>query len=109
MTRRSALVTGGSRGIGKAIALRLATDGLDICVTDLPSAKEELAVVVREIAEIGVKALAIEMDVSNAEDVNLVFNRHAEYFGGIDVLVANAGIAITAPMIDTTQEDVVVD
>lgn len=102
---RSAMVTGAARGIGKAIALRLAKDGLNVSVTDLSSAKTDLDATVKEIEALGVKSLAITMDVSNHVDVKNGVSEHTKFFGGIDVLVANAGIAITSPLVETKDED----
>jgi len=103
--KRSAMVTGAARGIGKAIALRLAKDGMDVSVIDLPGAKADLDAAVKEIEALGAKGLAITMDVSSHAEVKKAVADHAKVFGGLDVMVANAGIAVTAPIVETTDED----
>lgn len=103
--RRSAIVTGASQGIGRGIALRLAADGLDVTVNDLPRAEAALDALVHEIQNAGGSVLAAIGDVSSPEDVDGVVRRHVEHFGGLDVMVANAGIAITAEFEDTTLDD----
>jgi meso-butanediol dehydrogenase/(S,S)-butanediol dehydrogenase/diacetyl reductase len=100
--RRSAIVTGASRGIGRAIALRLGRDGYDLTVNDLPATQTSLAEVADEIKKHGSSAIAFVGDVSSASDVATMVNTHVERFGGLDVMVANAGIAVTAQFLDTT-------
>ena len=103
-TRRSAIVTGAARGIGRAIATRLATDGLAVSVADLPSAGDGLDALVTELTGAGHTARAHPLDVADADAVDAVVDAHADAFGGLDVMVANAGIAVTAPLVDTTAE-----
>jgi meso-butanediol dehydrogenase/(S,S)-butanediol dehydrogenase/diacetyl reductase len=101
--RRSALVTGAARGIGQAIAERLAADGLGVSVADLPSSKDEVDAVVAGLGGKGA-ALGLSVDVSDADSVEAAVAAHVEHFGGLDVMVANAGIAVTAPLLETTAE-----
>jgi meso-butanediol dehydrogenase / (S,S)-butanediol dehydrogenase / diacetyl reductase len=99
MPQRSAIVTGAARGIGRAVAVRLAADGLAVSVADLPgTALGELA------EEIGDACLPLPLDVTDAGAVDAAVAAHAERFGGLDVMVANAGIAETVPLVDTTAE-----
>jgi len=94
--RRVALVTGGSKGIGKAIALRLARDGYDVTVnyrTDRQLAQD----VVDEIKKIGKEAMAIKADVGNATDVDAMMKATLSAFGKVDVLVNNAGVEVGEP------------
>ncbi|EPT05384.1 NAD-binding protein [Fomitopsis schrenkii] len=97
MLRRVALVTGaaGARGIGCSIALRLAKDGLNVAVSDLSSMRHQLDDVVSEInstAASGQRAVAVTGDVSIEGDVEAMVASVAEQLGGLDVMVANAGI-----------------
>ena len=101
---RSAMVTGAARGIGRAIAIRLAEDGLDVSITDLTTVKRDLDETAKAISNLGVRSCAITMDVSNEGEVKRAVAEHVKIFGGIDVMVANAGIAVTAPLIETTSE-----
>jgi meso-butanediol dehydrogenase/(S,S)-butanediol dehydrogenase/diacetyl reductase len=99
-----ALVTGGGRGIGRGIALRLARDGADVALVDL--GPDGINAVADEIAEIGSKASTFTADVSDRDQVFAAVDHAASALGGFDIMVNNAGIALVAPLVDTTPQDV---
>ena len=96
-----AIVTGGSKGMGRAVALAFAEEGADIVIADIISARE----VVNEIEKKGRRALAVKTDVSKAEDVKNMMLRCLEEFGKIDILVNNAGILSVAPIVDLAETE----
>lgn len=99
-----ALVTGGSRGIGKAIALALAEAGAAVAVNYREAEKEALAVV-NAIEAAGGRAIAVRADVSRGESVNDMVSHILHAFGPITVLINNAGIAITRDLDSMTEGD----
>ncbi len=100
---KTALVTGASRGIGKAVALRLAKDGYNIAVNY--NRNDELALaVVEEIKALGVSAAAFKADTSNIDDVKLMFREVQKTFGRFDVLVNNAGVVDDAYLLMVRQD-----
>jgi 3-oxoacyl-[acyl-carrier protein] reductase len=100
-----ALVTGGSRGIGAAIAKRLATDGATVAITYAKGA-EAAAAVVGAIEQAGGKALAIQADAADAAAIASAVEKTVATFGGIDVLVNNAGTAIPKPFEQQTIDEI---
>lgn len=98
-----ALVTGGGRGIGRAIALALAGEGCGVAVAS--RTKCEIDLVASEIENLGSRGLAVTTDVSEPAEVNRMVEEILELFGRIDILVNNAGIAIFKPLLELTQED----
>jgi enoyl-[acyl-carrier protein] reductase III len=88
LTGRRALVTGASRGIGRACALRLARCGADVAVNFLTS-KGPVAEVVKEIQSFGVRCFAVRADVSERDDVSAMVETVVERFGGLDIIVSN--------------------
>src|ERR1700747_2637332 len=99
-----ALVTGGSRGIGAAIAKRLAADGAHVAITYTKGA-EAAASVVKEIERSGRKAIAIQADAADAKAVEAAVEKTVATFGRLDVLVNNAGTAIPKTFEETTLEE----
>jgi 3-oxoacyl-[acyl-carrier protein] reductase len=93
LSGRNALVTGGSRGIGRAIALALAECGVAVAV-NFRTRAEEAHAVVQQIRSAGGRALAVRADVSIGAEVSELAERVARELGPIDVLVNNAGIAL---------------
>ncbi|ADD66847.1 short-chain dehydrogenase/reductase SDR [Denitrovibrio acetiphilus DSM 12809] len=89
--RRVALVTGGSRGIGRAVALRLAVDGFDVTV-GYAGRKDAASEVVREIEKMGRKALEVQGDISVKRDVENIFEATLNRFGRLDAVVNCAGV-----------------
>jgi 3-oxoacyl-[acyl-carrier protein] reductase len=95
--RKTAIVTGASRGIGRTIALRLAADGFGV-VVNFAGNTAKAEEVVNEITSAGGRALAIKADVANPEDVKQLFEKTLKAFGQIDVVVNNAGIMPLSPI-----------
>lgn len=98
-----ALITGGGRGIGRAVAFALAREGASIAV--LARTAEQVASVATEIeSACGVETMHAVCDVSSAESVECAFASVRERFGRVDILVNNAGIAESAPLVKTSDE-----
>ncbi len=93
---RTALVTGASRGIGRAIALGLARDGFDVVVNDIARQRNELEAVAAEIESSGRRGIALYADVSDRDEVRAMVDDAIARAGRIDAVVNNAGILITA-------------
>ena len=104
LDKKVALVTGGSRGIGAAIAKRLAADGATVAITYAKDAGAAYAVV-KAIELDGGKALAIQADAADVEAVKAAVEKTVATFGRLDVLVNNAGTAIPKTFEETTLED----
>jgi meso-butanediol dehydrogenase/(S,S)-butanediol dehydrogenase/diacetyl reductase len=103
-TQRSAIVTGAGQGIGRSIAMQLALDGLVLTLADLPGNAAKLAAVADEIKRVGGRVRTAGADVTDSDQIRKAVADHVVAFGGLDVMVANAGIAITAHFVDTTVE-----
>jgi 3-oxoacyl-[acyl-carrier protein] reductase len=99
-----AVVTGGSRGIGAAIARRLATDGASVAITYTKGA-DAAASVLKEIERAGGKAIAIQADAADADAVKAAIEKTVATFGRLDVLVNNAGTAIPKTFEEATLEE----
>ncbi|MBO5588666.1 MAG: 3-oxoacyl-ACP reductase FabG, partial [Anaerovibrio sp.] len=101
---KSALVTGGSRGIGRAIAIKLAAEGAAVAINYAGNAKA--AEEVKSIIEAaGGKAMIVQADVSNGESVDAMIKEVVDTFGGIDILVNNAGITRDGLLMRMKEED----
>ncbi|WP_287179592.1 SDR family NAD(P)-dependent oxidoreductase, partial [Mesorhizobium sp.] len=101
---KTALVTGSSRGIGRAIAEGLAANGATVVVNYVGNEKaaQEAVAAVRES---GGKALAIQADISSVSDIRRLFDETEKQMGAIDIVVANVGVAVIKPLVEATEAD----
>jgi 3-oxoacyl-[acyl-carrier protein] reductase len=104
LTEKVAIVTGASRGIGRSIALLLASKGAKV-VVNYSSNPESAEKVVQEIEQDGGQAIAIHADISKVSEVGSLFKQAIESFGKVDILVNNAGVMTTKPIEQITEED----
>ena len=100
---QTAIVTGAGRGMGRAVALAFAAEGANVVVADVdvPVAKQ----VVDEIQAKGGQALCVKVDISHVEEVRRLFKEALKEFGGVDILINNAGIGIAKPLVEYTEAD----
>ncbi|KAF8478848.1 NAD(P)-binding protein [Gautieria morchelliformis] len=99
-----ALVTGSGQGIGRGVALRLADDGFDVAINDIASKKDVIDSVVTEIQRKGRRSLAVPADVGLDGEVKEMVATVVKELGGLDVMVANAGICQYQPFLETSVE-----
>ena len=104
LSGKKALVTGGSQGIGQAIAYRLAEEGADV-VIDYVSHAETAQQAVAEIKKLGRQAIAIQANLDFVSEIQGLIQKSVEALGGIDILVNNAGVEKHAPFWEVTEKD----
>ena len=102
MKDKTVIVTGGAKGIGKAIALKFASEGANIVLNYRSTSPEEVK---NEIEAMGVKCLTVQADVSNTEQAQKLVDEAIAEFGGVDVLVNNAGITRDTLLMRMKEED----
>ncbi|KAM0433539.1 hypothetical protein ACHAPT_004419 [Fusarium lateritium] len=102
---RTVIVTGSARGIGKAIALRLAEDGYAVCINDIQANKAGIHETVSEIQKLGRRAYGHVADVSDLAQVEDMVAASVRELGPLTTMVANAGIAQVKPILDVTTDD----
>lgn len=103
LAQKNAIVTGAAKGIGRAIALKLATDGFNV-VVNYANSKTEAHHVVAEIEQAGGRAIAVQADVSIMSEFSELFSISEQAYGKIDVLVNNAGVSQIGLIADSTDE-----
>jgi NAD(P)-dependent dehydrogenase (short-subunit alcohol dehydrogenase family) len=101
---KAAIVTGGRRGIGRAIALALAEAGADVALGDRVIDDGELEKVAREIKKLGRRALVLQADITQKGEVDNLVQKTVAEFGAIDILVNNAAMNIRAPLLELNEE-----
>ena len=101
---KCAIVTGAAKGIGKAIAIKLAKQGANI-VINYRSSEEEAVLVENQIKELGVEVIKVKGDITSTEDVNNLINTAKEKFGTIDIMINNAGITKDGLLMRMKEED----
>ena len=105
LSNKVALVTGGSRGIGAAIAKRLASDGASVAITYAKDATAATAVV-KAIQDTGGKASAIQADAADVKAIQSAVEKVISTYGQLDILVNNAGVAVPKPFEESTLEEI---
>jgi 3-hydroxybutyrate dehydrogenase len=103
LREKSALITGAGSGIGKGIAETFAREGASVAIADLNFSAAQA--VTKQINSAGGRAIPIQMDVANEDQVNAGMEQVVQNFGGVDVLVSNAGIQIINPIVDFSFSD----
>ncbi len=101
---KTAIVTGSGRGIGKAIAIKLASLGANVVINDIPQS-EDAEITCNEIKSMGVGSLCIKGDVRNIDDVKNLVDETVKEFGSIDIFVNNAGVTRDGLMLRMSEED----
>ncbi|KAI6796916.1 phosphoribosyl pyrophosphokinase, partial [Hortaea werneckii] len=104
-SQRTAIVTGSSRGIGKAIALRLARDGYDVCINDIPANSSGCDAVAEEVERVGRRSCVALADISKYNEVEGMIQTSVKKLGELNTMIANAGIAQVKPLLELTEED----
>lgn len=105
LTHKVAVVTGAGRGIGKAIAQELARQGFNVALCDID--EEAVAAVSRELSAAGApESLPLRLDIGDRDAVHAAFDRVHDHFGGLAVVVANAGIVHVGPILEVSPDDV---
>jgi len=104
LSGKVAIVTGASRGIGRVIAERLAQEGASVVINYAHSA-DEAQKVVQTIVSTGGRALAVQANVSQLEDIRRLFQATVAQFGKLDIVVNNAGVAIYKPLAEAMEQD----
>src|SRR5687768_4122637 len=106
LDRQVALITGATGGLGGAMARTFAAAGARVAVADLPARQDEAEGLARELAAThGTGAVAVALDVTDVEGIERAVDRVESELGPLDVLVANAGIAIRKPALELTEDD----
>jgi len=100
---QTAIVTGAGRGMGRAVALGLAAEGANVVVAEVDEAAAKD--VVGEIERAAGSARAVKVDISSVADISRLFEKTLTEFGGVDILINNAGIGIAKPLVDYTEAD----
>src|ERR687896_646551 len=101
---KNALVTASSRGIGRAIALRLANRGANV-VLNYNQHPQAAAEIVEKITSAGGKAIAVQADLGSTADVERIFTEATEAFGALDIVVNNVGVNLVSPIAATDESD----